>query len=1019
MFQRSIAFDAPWFLLLLLALPVLWWSGYRTLAGLGRVRRWIALALRTIVYTLLVLALAEVQFVRTSDKVTVLYLLDQSLSIPETQRREMIRYVNESIRRQRDKDREDRAGVIVFGREASVEIPPIDEHLPVEMKIESLLDPEYTDLAGAMKTALALFPHDSSKRVVLLSDGNENLGDARQQAQALIDAGVSIDVVPIRRAALGEVSIDKLAVSTDVRRGQPFDLRVVLNNMAQPKPGQDGQVKGKLKLTRRVGNVEETLPLENDGAIALRPGKSVISLREEIDQPDFYTYEAQFIPDDPARDAMPQNNRATTFTHVRGRGHVLLIEDWANKGEFAHLIERLRNENLEVTLQASDELFTGLSELQRYDTVIMANVPRSSSTDDSNEVTNFSDEQISMLVRNTQQMGSGLVMIGGPNSFGAGGWTNTELEKAMPVDFQVKSAKVAPVGALALLMHASEMAQGNHWQKVVGREAIKALGDQDYCGLLHWNGNDQWLWGRPRGMIKVGPNRKLMLANLDRMVPGDMPQFDPAMVLALNEFKKLNDAAIKHMIIISDGDPAPPDYIGTIPALKALGVKISTVAIGTHGPPGSTPMQQIATATGGKYYVVNNPKALPRIYQQEDRRVARPLIFYDKAGFKPYLKFPHEMLKGLGADIPPITGFVLTTIKDSPLVEVSLVSPKPSGEENATVLASWTYGLGRAVALTTDAGHGWATAWKSSPSYDKLFGQIVRWSMRPVNDSGKFTVATDVEDGRGRIIITALDKDDEFLNFLDMSGSVVGPGMKPVDMQIRQTAPGRYVGEFAADDAGSYFLMINPGPGQAPIRTGINVAYSDEFRDRESNIGLLETIAALKPAGGEPGHVIEDPSGRGDLERLLAVSPFRRDLPRSTASQDIWHLLLLAAALLFFYDVFNRRVQINLAWMRPYAARLRDKFLRREPAPQISETLDRLRSRKAAVGETLDQRRAAARFEPTPDQPADLSTLQEQGSAVPLPKPDRPQDAPPAQAADDSYTERLLKAKKKMWDERK
>ncbi len=135
-----------------------------------------------------------------------------------------------------------------------------------------------------------------------------------------------------------------------------------------------------------------------------------------------------------------------------------------------------------------------------------------------------------MLVRNTQNMGSGLVMLGGPNSFGAGGWTNTPLEEAMPVDFQIKNAKVAPVGALAMLMHASELAEGNHWQKVVAREALKALGNQDYCGVLHWGTMaDEWLW---RGMLKVGPNRSQMLARLDRMTPGDMPDFESSLKLA-------------------------------------------------------------------------------------------------------------------------------------------------------------------------------------------------------------------------------------------------------------------------------------------------------------------------------------------------------------------------------------------------------------------------------------------------------------------------------------------------------
>ena len=85
---------------------------------------------------------------------------------------------------------------------------------------------------------------------------------------------------------------------------------------------------------------------------------------------------------------------------------------------------------------------------------------------DKKEATNFSDEQIAMLVRNTEQFGCGLVMIGGASSFGAGGWTNTELEKAMPVDFQIQNAKVKAVGALVMMMHASEIPDGNHWHIV-------------------------------------------------------------------------------------------------------------------------------------------------------------------------------------------------------------------------------------------------------------------------------------------------------------------------------------------------------------------------------------------------------------------------------------------------------------------------------------------------------------------------------------------------------------------------
>ncbi len=1020
MLPYRLAFDSPWHLSWLLLLPVLWVLSYRSLSGLGSMRRWLALGLRTVVMALVILALAETQLVRTHDRLTVIYLLDQSLSVPDAQRQEMVDYINASIARHRKEEKRDRAGVVVFGEDAAVEIPPIDEHVPLPATSENQLDRQQSNLAAALKLAQALFPHDSAKRVVVVSDGNETLGDARAQAQALADAGVSIDVVPIHLAARGEVAVEKLTVSNDVRRGQPFDLRVVLNNTTDGEQG--GAVRGRLRIVRRTGERETTMAEQE---VELPPGKRVFSIRQQIDQPDFYTYEARFVPDNPADDAMPQNNAASTFTHVRGRGHVLLIEDWEHRGQFDLLVDRLRGENLEVTVMPSDQLFHSLADLQRYDTVVLANVPRSSG-EQVDQISHFSDEQIEMLARNTQQMGSGLIMLGGPNSFGAGGWANTELEEAMPVDFHVKDPKVVPVGALAMVMHASEMPQGNYWQKVVAREALRALGGHDYCGVIHFDGTgDRWLWRHPTGFARVGDLRDQMLARLDRMAPGDMPDFEPSMRMALASFVKLPDAAVKHMIIISDGDPSPPRD-NTLAGFKQAGVRVTTVSIGSHGILGSNVMQRIASVTGGKYYVVKDAKALPRIYQREARRIARPLVYEDKSGMRPQVKFPHEMMKGLADEpLPPITGYVLTSVKKNPLVEVSLLSPRPKGDENATLLASWTYGLGKAVAFTTDAGARWASDWTGWEDYDKFFSQMVRWSMRPTDDAGNFSLASSVEEGQGTVVITALDKDDEFLNFLAMQGSVLGPDMKPRDLKIRQTAPGRYVGQFDADQSGSYFVTINPGSGSAPLRTGVDVPYSDEFRDHETNLALLDALASVVPQGGEPGAVIdvqEDalPQGQTRLESLLQVDPFRRDMEKSTSHQDVWPLLVLIAACVFLADVFNRRVQLDLSWLPPMLAAARDKVLRREPAPAEDVTMSRLRSSKAAVADQLEEKRRAVRFEPSTTESADPEPLQTAAATPQAEKPRPPKQQPIApEKAEESYTERLLKAKRRARDDRK
>jgi uncharacterized membrane protein/Mg-chelatase subunit ChlD len=1005
MFDYSLAFLSPWWLLLLLLLPVLWWASLRSLSGLSPLRRWAAIALRTIVMLAVICALAEIQIKRTSDRLTVIYLLDQSMSIPEPQRRAMIRYVNEAVSTQRRNEREDRAGVIVFGRDAAIEHPPYDDDIVVSASIESRIEADYTNLAGAIKLAQAALPEDSASRIVIICDGNENVGDAREQARRLAEAGVGIDVVPVRYQPRGEVAVEKVAIPSDVNRGQPFDLRIVLNNTAEPQDKNQGAVKGKLKVVRKTRDTEEILQEED---VTIPAGKQVYTLREEIDSPDFYTYEATFTPDDRKQDALAQNNRGTAFTNVRGRGQVLLVEDHEQLGQFAVLVDRLRKQNIQVTVRPTDQPIGSLAELQPFDTVILANVPREA----------FTDAQISMLVSNTRNMGAGLIMLGGENSFGAGGWSNTELEQAMPVDFQIKNAQVAPVGALAMVMHACEMPEGNFWQAAIAKAAIRALGNQDYCGLIQWNGTDRWLW-KP-GMAKVGESRKAMLAAVDRMTPGDMPNFDPGLQMAIQGFKSVPFAAVKHMIVISDGDPGQPTQ-AVLNALKKEQIKVSTVAVGTHGPPTQTPLLSLAQATGGRFYVPKSPKALPQIFQKEARAVSRPLIYErtDGGSFQPRV-YPHEILTGIDA-MPPIRGFVMTTIKESPLVEMALLSPEPTtGEKYNTVMATWTYGLGKSVAFTTDTGNRWAASWTGWENYEKFFAQMVRWSMRPAGDQGKFTIASEFRDGKVEVVISALDKDDEFLNFLSMGGSAVGPDMKPIDLKIRQTAPGRYVGDFDARDAGSYFLMVSPGAGMSPLLTGVNVPYSAEFLDREPNEGLLKDLAAIEPSGSEPGLVIEDTTGEG-LSALLEYDTFRHNLNKATSRQDVWHWLLLAGACLFFADVFNRRVTVDLSWAKPYLSRALDKVLRREPAPVASPTMERLRSRKAAISQQLDERRASVRFEPTPDAPTDGKALEETtGAPSPRLKPaSSSQQLGPQDAEQEDYTSRLLKAKKRVWDDRK
>ncbi len=431
----SVDFDAPRYLLFLFLLPLFWFVGQRSLQSLNTWRRSCALGLRLAVATLLILALAEPHWLTLMRRLSVMFVVDASNSVRRDELDSAVQYVN-TAEKQRDTTRGDRAGVVVFGRSPAVEVPPIANpwQLP---RIETPNDPQFTNLESALQLAEATLPSDSGRRVVIVSDGNENVGQALPQATKMLAAGIGFDCVPISYERRGEVAVDKVVAPSEVHRRTPFSVNIVLDNLS------DHAVPGKLHVTRGLSGERETVV---DEAISLAAGKRVLTLRQELDESGMTTYEARFIPDNPADDAHSENNTATAFCRVSGNGHVLLIEDAAQAGRFDQYVALLRKNEIEVTVRDTRSPFDNLADLQEFDCVILADIARIAG-EGAGTLTQLSDEQIHALVQNTEHFGGGLVILGGPNSYGPGGWANTELEKAMPVDCQIKNAKVNALGA--------------------------------------------------------------------------------------------------------------------------------------------------------------------------------------------------------------------------------------------------------------------------------------------------------------------------------------------------------------------------------------------------------------------------------------------------------------------------------------------------------------------------------------------------------------------------------------------
>ena len=501
---------------------------------------------------------------------------------------------------------------------------------------------------------------------------------------------------------------------------------------------------------------------------------------------------------------------------------------------------------------------------------------------------------------------------------------------------------------------------------------------------------------------------------MSNMTPGDMPDFDTALNMALSSLKATS-ASMKHMIVISDGDPTFSNK-AVLKGFAKEGIKISTVAVGTHGPAGAVSLQEIAQVTGGTYYVASNPNFLPKIFMREARRVARPLIHEPEGGVQPEVMFQHEILTGISGGLPSLKGFVLTQRKENALVEIPLLSPSPSEPINASILATWTYGLGRTAVFTSDACKLWAPDWVSWSQYDQFFSQLVRWTMRPTAEEGKYQVATHIRDGKVQVIVNALDKEDRLVNFLDISGAGLGPDLKPFPISLKQKAPGRYVGEFDITTSGSYVLSLIPGPGQAPLTTGVTVPFSDEYRVRHTNRQLLEGIAKLTPVGGTVGQISE-PLETDSLKALLASDPYRNDLQKARSLEDVWPLAVLLGAVLFLGDVFVRRVALDpmipIRWVR-------SKFTATETQVDAERRsrLDRLRLSKSDVAEEMDKQRSSTTFTPSDDAVvADASAVDQfstpTATASTESRAEQPTKSLGVEKEETSYTARLLDAKRR------
>jgi len=957
----------PSALFLLAFLPLLYWWCRKSLSGLSRTRQILALVFRTAIMLLLILALARLHVLRTSDDLCVYFVLDQSRSIPADLKIQAFDYLKEANdpKGPSAPGKNDLAGLIVFGANAGIETSPCP--ILTVSDIHTVLSPGATDIAGALRLAMAAFPEGMQKRVVLVSDGNENRGNAIVEAQNAAANGIVVDVVPLEYERGAEVLVDKVILPSQVLPDEEFEIKIVIRSFQSTG--------GKLWLLENGKEIaSERVDLYPD-----RP--NVFTVTRVLSRPDFYTFKAVIEPD---ADTILDNNYGYGFVDVQGEPRILLVTDDPKRDHL--LAAALTEEGLQVELKGMSEVPIDPAEMQRWDLLILSNVPAGAMTGGKNS-------QMAMIRDSVRTSGIGLIMIGGDNAFGAGGYKGTEIEEALPVDMDVRQKKILPSGALVLVMDAVEFANGNAWAREICKAALDGISTRDQIGIV----NNAWVLP-----LQPATDKADIRAQINRFRHMDVSP-DAGVRLAFGVLTKAR-AGVKHAVVVSDsGFVRGGQAYDVIDEMFQNKITVSSVCIGPHNAQMAQSMEIIAERGGGNFYFPKNPESLPQIFFKEAAVVKKSLI-WEKEPFIPEMKYGTVPLSGISATaIPSLRGYVVTTAKDSPLVNVPLVS-----DNGDPIFAHWRYGLGKSVAFTSDAKNRWAVDWVSWDQFSRVWAQTVRWCMRP-GSSWDYTVQTRIEGSEGRIVVDAITEDGEFQNFLSITGTITSPDIKVHDVKLSQTGPGRYEGAFRAEKEGTYIVNLkeHEKEGSAPFRTGVAVSYSPEFRQFETNHTLLKQI--VETTGG----------------RILTTTGnvFEHNLPPIEIAKPLWPSLLLIALCIFPFDVFVRRVMIDydrvLMALQPILARLPIIGARWRDRPvQQQQTMERLMRRKREVQEERHPQITPRDFGeadgPVPD-------MGDEAAPAPGPaaKPSATPKPPSAEPEPASYTQRLLAAKKRAMKKHK
>lgn len=805
---------------------------------------------RIVIFTLLILAFGNITINLKGRNISTVFLLDVSDSIGDFEEsgKDFINTAIENI------PSGNKAAVVLFGDDSKV------DKVLNKKKIYKTLNENpvttATNIQEAVESALSLFERGGSKRIVLITDGEENQGDILKSIPLINEQKIDFKVYKVSGEKGNEVYVDSVKVPDNIAVGEEFSVSIdIRSNYATA---------AKLTLfsgRNKVGEQE----------VNIQKGKNTFVFKDKQASGGFKGYRVLI---EAADDTNKANNEYSTFTNVMDKPNILIIN--GIKGDSTALEGILSNSGANIKKINANSSPSTLNELLEYKTIVLNDVHR-------DDLTNGFMDNIEAYVKD---YGGGLITFGGEDSYALGGYKDTSLEKVLPVYMDKRGKNEVPAISINLIIDksGSMSAEGGGVSKLTlakeaAMKALENLREVDEISVIAFD--DTYDVVVP--LQKVGNKEEIKELISGIQIRGGTSIF-PALEKGY-ETQLESSAKIKHTILLTDGQDGYSfeNYGSLLQGFNDNNVTLSTVAVGEGA--NSDLLAQLASIGRGRSYYTDIYTDIPRIFAKEVLLSAGTYIINEE--FTPKILSNHEILSGVKTSdgIPSLLGYIGTSIKENAVEILSSSHDEP-------ILAAMQYGIGRTVSFTSDINGQWSKnylAWEYGP---QLIKNMVYFTIPKYGEDGYLSITQEGNEAKIEFFNDKISKDAK------VNGVFNGENGEEGSFELSQVEPGKFEAKVPLSSLGFYNFSVREeenGEVKNTYKGAFALQYSDEYKFN-TNAEKLDVI--VKETKGsfinKPEEVFEGKLER-DYKKINLTTP-----------------LLLIAILLLMLDIAYRRLNFNL-----------------------------------------------------------------------------------------------------------